>query len=259
MITLATLQADIDPDIRRNGAHLRAMMRQAAQAGARLLQAPEGALSGYVKAQIHDWAQVDWAALAEELEETAALAGRLGLFVALGCNHPLPGRRPQNRLHVISDQGTVVASYAKRFCSHTEVTDWYTPGAAPLTFEVDGWRFGCAICIEVCFPELFAQYERLGVDVVLLSSYAPFAAHGVMARAHAATNCFWLSLSNPTACSSELAAGLFGPDGSLVDSCAPGAAGLLLNRLDRADPRYQVALTLARPWRTRARTIYPRP
>jgi predicted amidohydrolase len=258
MITVATLQADMVADVRQNGAHLRAMMREAAQAGARLLHAPEGALSGYVKAQIWDWAEADWPALTEELEETAALAGQLGLWVALGCNHPLPGRRPQNRVHVISDAGAVVASYAKRYCSHTEITDWYTPGDQPVTFEVDGFRFGCAICIEVCFPELFAQYERLGVDAVLLSSYAPFAAHGVMARAHAATNCYWLSLSNPTACSAELAASLFGPDGSLVAACKPGSAGLLVNRLDRDDPRYQVALTMARPWRSRARAAYAR-
>lgn len=256
MIALATVQADIVADVRTNGAHLREMMRQAATAGARLVHCPEGALSGYVKSQITDWSQADWPALAEELEETAALAARLGVFVALGCNHSLPGQRPQNRVHVISDHGEVVASYAKRFCSHTEITDWYTPGDTPVTFTVDGVTFGCAICIEVCFPELFAQYERLGVDAMLLSSYAPFAAHGVMAAAHAATNCYWLSLANPAACSPILAATMFGPDGQPTARCAPGAAGMVISRIDRDDPRYHVPLQMARPWRKKAKEVY---
>lgn len=256
MIRIATLQAEIVPDVRRNGAHIRAAMREAASGGARLLQTPECALSGYVKSQIHDWSEADWPALAEERAAIQALAAELRLWVALGCNHPLPGQRPQNRLHIIADDGELVASYAKRYCSHTEVTDWYTPGTEPVVFAIDGWRFGCAICIEVCFPELFAEYEGLGVDAMLLSSYAPFAAHGAMARAHAATNCYWLSLSNPAECSPILPATVFGPDGETLRIAAPGAPHLLLTTLDRDNPAFDVPLTKARPWRAKARKIY---
>jgi predicted amidohydrolase len=46
----------------------------------------------------------------------------------------------------------------------------YTPGSVPVTFEVDGLRFGCAMGIEVHFPEVFAEYERLDVDGVLFST-----------------------------------------------------------------------------------------
>jgi hypothetical protein len=35
----------------------------------------------------------------------------------------------------------------------------YTPGAGPVTFEVDRLRLGCAMGIEAHFPELFAEYE----------------------------------------------------------------------------------------------------
>jgi hypothetical protein len=49
----------------------------------------------------------------------------------------------------------------------------YTPGATPITFEVDGVRFGCSLGIEVHLPEIFIEYERLDVDCVLFSSAGP--------------------------------------------------------------------------------------
>jgi predicted amidohydrolase len=29
-----------------------------------------------------------------------------------------------------------------------------------VVFDVDGYRFGCVICVEINFPHLFSQYER---------------------------------------------------------------------------------------------------
>ena len=71
-------------------------------------------------------------------------------------------------------------------------------GSAPITFEVDGMRFGCALGIECHFPEIFLEYERLGVDCILLSTHGP----GIMvnngplalqAQAHAVSNSYWVS------------------------------------------------------------------
>ncbi len=255
MMRVAVAQNRIVADVRQNGRHVRSLIEQAAAAGARLVQFPEGALSGYIKAQIKTWDAVDWPALDAELAATAELARRLGIWAVIGCNQRLaPPLRPHNGLLVISDQGRVAARYGKRFCSHTEVTSWYTPAVDPVTFEVDGIRFGCALCIEVCFPELFAEYERLGVDCVLLSSYSEDPVHGLMARAHAATNCFWVGLSTPAQCSRGLPGTLIGPDGSLVAECAAGRPDLAVGTLDRDAPQFAVALRLARPWRARARS-----
>ena len=46
----------------------------------------------------------------------------------------------------------------------------YSPGSDPITFVVDGYRFGCALGMESHFPEVFSEYERLDVDCVLFSS-----------------------------------------------------------------------------------------
>ncbi len=253
MIRLATAQTLITSSIRKNGQHVRAALRQAAACRARLVHLPEAALSGYVDAQFRSWADVDWDALDDELAETAAAAAELGVWVVVGCNHRLPAPWwPQNSLYVISNRGVVTGRYSKRFCSNTEVTYWYTPGTAPQVFDVDGIRFGCAMCIEVSFPTLFAEYERMGVHCVLLSSYSSDAAHGIMARAHAATNCFWVSLSTPAACSRTLPSCLIGPDGVPIGACAPETASITVQDIDPDAPRFQGHLHLARPWRARA-------
>jgi predicted amidohydrolase len=257
---LAVAQPTIDSDVRRNGETVRTMMREAAAAGARLVHFPEGMLSGYAKEQVQDWADVDWTAAREELERVAGLAGELGVWVVLGSAHPLtPPHRPHNSLYVISDEGSLVDRYDKRFCSHTEVTRFYAPGSEPVVFDVDGFRFGAALCIEVNFPQLFAEYERLGVDCVLLSAYPVDAVFATKARAHAATNCYWVSVSIPAQCADLFASGLVGPDGTPVVQ-VPGVAGLVVGRLDREDPALDGVLNYARPWRAQAREgdIYER-
>ena len=231
-------------------------MERGAAAKARVVHFPEAALSGYPKSQITDWRDADWPGIAEELAAIADAAARLGVWVVVGCNHRLaPPSWPQNSLYVISDQGAITARYSKRFCSHTEVTSWYTPGVDPVTFEVDGIRFGCALCIEVCFPELFAEYERLRVDCVLLAAYSRDPAHGLMARAHAATNCCWVSLAVPAQCSGGLPSMLVGPDGKVIAEGAADRADLVLGTIDPDAPEFEIALRHARPWRARARTL----
>lgn len=254
-LRIAIAQSRIDRDVRANGREIRGQMRRAAAGGARLVQFPEGAASGYAKSELTSWDQVDWPALREELEETAALAGSLGLWVLLGSAHRLTApHRPHNSLYLISDTGALAGRYDKRRCSHTEITGWYSPGTAPLTFAVDGFSFGCAICIEIVFPELFAEYEALGVDAVLVSAYAPHPAFSTLARGHAAATCLWIGLANAAPCGRELPASLIGPDGAvLAEAGRDGEPGLVFGTLDRGDPAFAIALEKARPWRRTAR------
>ena len=260
MVRIATAQSLIAADPRRNGEHIRELMRRARAAGARLVHFPEGALSGYVKAQIHDWNEVDWDLVRRELDLTARLSGELGIWTVLGCNHPgESAQRPYNSLVVISDGGDVVGRYDKRCCSFTELSDWYTPGRSPLVFEVDGFRFGCAICIEVQFPEMFLEYERLDADCVLFSVYSDDPMFALLARAHAETTCQWVSLSNPAQCSGRggLASCLIGPDGGVIGRChEEGEPAIVVTDLDRDDPCFAVPLQKARPWRRSARERY---
>lgn len=251
---VATVQCPVGPDPARNADAIVRAMRRAAARGARIVHLPEGALSGYVKAQIRSWDEVDFGAVRAGLERIAAEARRLGVWAAVGSAHPLtPPNRPHNSIYVISDRGVVVDRYDKRRCSHTEIGDWYSPGFEPCTFSVDGVRFGCAICIEVKFPELFVEAAGRGVEVMLVSSYSREPMDGVLAQAHAAANTMWLSYSTPRDASTAYASRMFGPDGSELARCRPGRAQVLVTPVDPGDPAWEIPLRRARPWRAEAR------
>ena len=257
-LRVAIAQTPVGFDPRANGAVIRGQMREAAAAGARLIQFTEGAMSGYPsgpgKQVLAGW-QVDWAALRDELEATAALAVELRLWTVVGSNHPLtPPNRPHNSLYVISDQGELAGRYDKRLLSYTEVSDWYAPGSEPLVFEVDGFRFGCVLCIEIQFPELFVEYARQDVDMVLLSTFSRDPMFAVQAQGHAACGAFWLGFSVPAQCSDAAPSGLIGPDGQWIAAGpSDGAAAVVVADLDRGSAALRGALEFARPWRTRAR------
>jgi predicted amidohydrolase len=251
-VRIATTQPAGSADARENGHQARGLMRQAAAADARLIQFPEGFLSGYAKEQICDWGEVDWAAVRDELGAVAELAAELGMWVVMGSAHPLtPPHRPHNSLYVISDRGWVVTRYDKRFCSNTEITHFYSPGFDPVVFDVDGYRFGCAICIEVNFPHLFAEYDRLGVDCLLLSAWPVDTIFFGKAQAHAAIHNYWLSLSVPAQSANLMPSAIIGPDGSHL-ALVRAPERLAVVTLDRTAAEFHVALDLARPWRAEA-------
>lgn len=168
-------------ELRQGGREMRRLMREAHEAGARIVHFSEGTIcwphklvmsvDGPDKLGPADWSRVEWDVLRAELAETAALAGKLKLWTVVGSVHQLtPPNRPYNSMYVISDKGTVETRYDERTLSYTKITYMYSPGSEPITFEVDGLRFGCALGMDVHFPELFIQYERLGVHCVLLST-----------------------------------------------------------------------------------------
>jgi predicted amidohydrolase len=253
-IKIATAQSHISVDARENGQEVRRLMRQAREEGATIAHFPEGAMSGYTKSQIKNWGSVDWDALFQELRLVANLARELGLWVVVGCNHRLtPPHWPHNSLYVISAQGKLVTRYDKQFCSHTEITNWYTPGCEYCVFEVDGWRFGCALCIEIQFPELFFRYGELGVDCMLFSSYSEEPMFGIQAQGYAASHNYWVSLSVPAQTSHALSSRLIAPSGEIQAAATPSISTIAIEQLDANAPKWEIPLHRARPWREKAR------
>jgi predicted amidohydrolase len=249
---IAIAQLPIIADARQNGRKVRAIMREAAAGNARLVQFPEGMLSGYAKNPIQDWSEVDWGIVREELEQIMLLAAELRIWVVLGSAHPLtPPHRPHNSLYIISDHGQIVNRYDKRMCSYTETTRFYAPGLEPIIFDVDGFRFGCIICVEINFPALFIEYDQLGVDCLLLSSYPIDKIFYLKARAHAAIHNYWVALSVPSECQDLMMSGLIGPDGEACNHMTT-AEGLVIDEMDKDTPELDIALNKARPWRATA-------
>lgn len=238
-MSIAVAQSHVTADIRANGRHVRALMQRASDKGARLIQFTECALSGRARNHINNWHHVDWDGLDAELAETASLARQLRLWTVVGCNHRLPPpNQPHNSLYVISDKGVIVTRYDKRLCASDGSSLWYTPGRSSTTFVVDGYRFGCALSTEVHYPELFAAYERLSADVVLLSSYAEEAIFAIEAQAHASINALWIGLSTAVETSRGLPGGIIGPDGNFLVRNRRRMASVVLATIDNSRPEY---------------------
>lgn len=243
-LRLAVAQSTVPEDpadrdaLRASGAEIRALMREASAAGARLVQFPEGAIvypskyavssGGTGELAEADWSRAAWDVMREEAEAVAELAGELGTWTVFGSIHRLSGtNRPHNSLYVVSDRGELVGRYDKRYLSHTEISYLYTPGVAPLVFAVDGFRFGCVLCIEVNFPELLAEYERLDVDCVLASVMVDDAPRSVVAQAYGTLYNYWVGYSVPAQFSATAPAGIVVPGGRWIGRCAgDGRPGL---------------------------------
>jgi predicted amidohydrolase len=256
--------------LRESGTQIRNLMRAASHAGARLVQFPEGAVvypSKYVMSSAGpdtvaeaDWTRLPWDVLEEETRAIASLAGGLGLWTAFGAPHHLaPPHRPHNSFHVVSDAGRFVIRYDKRLLSHTEASYMYTPGTGPKVFEIDGIRFGIALCIEAHFPGLFAEYERLDTDCVLLSVMVDDAMRAVIAQAYAALHGYWIGYSVPAQYSTTVPSSIAAPGGRWLARCRddnrPGLAVADIE-LDATDHDIHVARRLARPWRRRAQDAF---
>jgi predicted amidohydrolase len=270
-LAVGQLPVEQDPTdpaaLRRAGDRLRQVLRSAAAAGARVVHLPEGATCFPGKRVLSstgpdvvgpaDWDRVAWAVLDAELAETAALAGRLGIWAVFGSTHRLSGdNRPHNCLYVVADDGRVRTRYDERYLSHTKAQWMYSPGRAPVVVEVDGWRLGLALGVEAHFPEVFAEYDRLDVDAVLFSSTGDggfdATTFAVEAAGHAAVHGFWVGFAVPPQTGDAGRAGVVAPGGRWVGRVgADGGDGVVVVDLDRTDPDVAVARTLARPWRRR--------
>ncbi|RJQ71986.1 carbon-nitrogen hydrolase family protein [Pseudonocardiaceae bacterium YIM PH 21723] len=244
-------------EFRASGRDIRQLMREARAAGATLVHFTESAtclpskyiLSGGDPATAGpaNWEMFQWDTLRQELTAIAELAGELGLWTVLGSAHRLtPPHRPHNSLYVISDQGRLVTRYDERMLSTTKITYMYTPGSSPRTFEVGGLRFGLLLGLDVAFPELFIEQERLDVDCVLFSTHDDDEGAAAAAQAQAYSNNYWVSHACPAR---HTSAGVITPDGHWEARCPEGGEpGLAIVDLDsRPDHR-------GRQFRRRARS-----
>jgi predicted amidohydrolase len=270
-VRLAVAQTPVREDprdveaLRESGREVRALMREAAAQGARIVQFPEGAICFPSKLVMSidgpdtvgpaDWDRCQWPVLQSELAAIAKLARALRLWTIIPSVHRLTGpNRPHNSLYVISDRGEVVTRYDERLLSKTKVSYMYSPGFSPVTFEVDGVRFGCLLGMEIHYPELFAEYEKLDVDCVLFSTSGTPGNTAAQAQGHAAVNSYWVSLSGPTQQSATAPSGIVAPNGDWLARCpADDSPSVAVVNLDDSAEAATWALTYARPWRREAR------
>ena len=170
---IALAQFDPVADTAANAEKLVGMAREAADAGARLLLAPEGALVRY----LDEPSAPARAAQPLDGDFVSALrkaSAEFGIAIAAGTFTPDEDTGRVHNTLAILEGGELIASYRKLHLydafSFTE-SETVSPGVEPPpVIELDGLRIGLATCYDLRFPELFRVLRTRGADVLALAS-----------------------------------------------------------------------------------------
>jgi predicted amidohydrolase len=239
-LRIATCQFGVTGSVAQNARAIRGFLKKAKKAEADVVHFSECALSGYAGADFGSFEDYDWELLKEETQSIMGLAAELGLWVVLGSTHPLtPPHKPHNCLYLIDSQGKIVTRYDKRFCTSGDL-DHYTPGNRFTTFDLSGVKCSLLICFDLRFPELYRELYKLGVRCLFQSFYNARqrgqSVHTQIMRqtmqCHAATNHFWVSMTNSSGYYSPYPSCFIQPDGVIAGQLRPNRPGLMVNTVD---------------------------
>jgi predicted amidohydrolase len=254
-LKVATCQFAVGPSIKRNARKICELLHKAAKAKADIVHFPECALSGYVGTDFPSFAGYDWELLKEETLKIMALAGKLRLWVVLGSTHRLtPNKnirgqaepnKPHNSLYLINREGKIADRYDKRFCTRQDLRR-LTPGSRFVFFTINGVKCSLLICFDSRFPELYRQLYKQGVNCIFQSFYnarqnGPSVHTHIMRQTmqcHAATNHFWVSMSNASGYYSPYPSCFIQPNGMIVRQLKANRAGIMVNTVDLSKEFY---------------------
>jgi predicted amidohydrolase len=126
--------------------------------------------------------------------------------------------------------------------------DFYTAGNHFVVFEVNQIKCGLLICYDVRFPELYRAYKQMDVKVLFQSFYnarqKPGGIHPkimpLTAQARAATNAFYMSLTNSSAAESW-PCHFITPDGLIAGKSETNQATLLISQINLQERFYDAS------------------
>ena len=242
-------------------------MTLAKKNGAHLAHFSESCLSGHLGIEIASSRDINWDIVTHSMREIMSLARRLRLWTVVGCNHRLSGKhKPHNALFVIDDHGKLVTRYDKMFCAGDDKSSGdlrhYTPGEVFVSFDVRNVTCGMLICHDFRYPELFREYKKRNVQLMLVSFhnasmdcqlYGKYWTYVTSTlQAAAASNYFAVSATN---CCRRYAWHSFvvNAEGIIVDKARPHRSTILINTIDTSEKLYDASDA----WRDRCmRGIY---
>jgi predicted amidohydrolase len=170
-LRIATCQFPVGGIPAENANYIRDFMHAAAGQGAHLLHTSEGSLSGYAGSDFATFEKYNWDALRKEVADLRTLAANLKMWLVLGSAHFLDeNAKPTNCLYLIDPQGEIVDRYDKSFCTEGD-QKYYSAGNRLVTHEIQGVKVGLAICYDICWPQLYIAYRKMGVTVMIHSMY----------------------------------------------------------------------------------------
>ena len=205
-------------------------------------------LSGYAGNDFKSLGDLNWDLLRKETESVMALAKELHLWVVLGSTHRLSGdHKPHNCQYVINPQGQIADRYDKRFCTQSDLR-YYSPGNHFVTFDVNGVKCGLLICYDVRFPELYRQYAKQGVQLMLHSFYNARQKEGGIhpkimpptVQGYAGANFMFVSMNNSSAPHSWQSR-FISPEGLVTAELPLDEPGVMVNVVDTTQKFYDAS------------------
>ncbi len=240
ILKIATCQFAVSESIERNAENIQKFIRQGAQGGADIIHFSEGALSGYACQEFVSFEGFGWDKLKKHTEDIMLLAKEYRVWVVLGSSHRLTEpNKPYNCLYLIDEQGKIRDRYDKRFLTEQDL-EHYSAGDHFVTFEINGVKCGLLICFDLRFPEIYRQIYKLGVNVLLQSFYnarqsGPSVHTQIMRQTmqcRAATNNFWVSMTNSSGYYSPYPSCFIRPDGKILQQLKANKSGMMINAVD---------------------------
>jgi predicted amidohydrolase len=238
-IRIASCQFPVSADILLNLKWIQDQMIEASLKKADIVHFPECALSGYPGTDMPSLDHFNWQQLLGATDSVLDLADRLDLWVVLGSIHRIDmDVKPYNSLYVINPEGEVIDRYDKRFCTEGDL-NYFSPGDHFVTFQLNGVTCGLLICYDIRFPELYRAYCDLEIHLIFQSFYNARAEKGsihpvimpITAQARAATNYFYMSLTNSSAPESW-PCHFITPDGLIQNKLSDNIPGILISEVD---------------------------
>jgi predicted amidohydrolase len=240
VLKVATCQFPVGRFIKKNSRAIYELLHKARKAKVDIVHFSECALSGYVGTDFPNFEGYDWDLLREETEKIMALAAKLGLWIVLGNTHRLTEpNKPHNSLYLINPSGKIVNRYDKRFGTPGDLRR-LTPGDRFVNFTINGVKCSLLICFDLRFPELYRELYKQKVHCIFQSFYnarqkGP-SVHTVIMRqtmqCRAATNHFWVSMSNSSGYFAPYPSCFIQPDGKIVRQLRSNRSGLMVNVVD---------------------------
>ena len=240
VLKIATCQFAVSSSIKRNSRRICELLRKAKKSKADIVHFSECALSGYVGTDFPSFDGYDWGLLKVETEKIMEFSAKLGLWVVLGSTHRLSEpNKPYNSLYVINPKGKIIDRYDKRFCTKGDLRR-LSAGNRFANFTINGVKCSLLICFDLRFPEIYRQLYKQKVNCIFQSFYnarqkGPSVHTHIMRQTmqcRAATNHFWISMSNSSGYYSPYPSCFIQPDGRIVKQLKQNRAGLMVNTVD---------------------------
>lgn len=247
-LVVAACQFPVSANISENYNWIKNQIIESKLKGADLVQFPECALSGYPEVDLKTLDGFNWNLLYEKTDSILNLAKQLKIGVILGSIHRLSeGVKPHNSLYVINSGGEIIDRYDKRFCTSGDLKH-FSPGDHFVNFELNGVNCGLLICYDIRFPELYREYRKLGTDLIFHSFYNARQKTGsihpvimpITSQARAATNYFYISLTNSSARESW-PCHFITPNGLIQNKLPKNEPGVLISKLNLSEKFYDAS------------------